>query len=152
MERRLESVSEPRRGTEVEQRPADGGEADHRVERVRGRPHVADPDEIACALTAGDHDAVARPAVVADLSVRQSLGESQRRGAGRCDLFSRGPEFEIHGGGTGSAHGGGSLVPLERSLEALAEDDVTGSLDAVEVDDRRRERELAVLEPLLLPV
>src|SRR6478735_11074160 len=128
MERRLESVSDPRRATEIKQRPPDGGEADQRVERACRRPHVADPNEIACALTAGDHDAVARPAVVADLRVRQSLGESHRRRAGRCDLFSRGPEFEIHGGGTGSAHGGGSLVPLERSLEALAEDDVTGSL------------------------
>ena len=139
-------------GAEVGERPAERGQADDRVEPARRRAHVPDADEVAGALAAGDHHAVTLSAVRPHLHVREALGHRDRSHAGRGDLVTARPELEAHRAHAGTAGRRRALVAVDRRLETLLEQLVDRRLDAVEVRDRGRERELVAVDPLLLPV
>ena len=128
---------------EVGERPAERGQADDRVQPAGRRAHVSDTDEVAGALAAGDHHAVALAAVGPHLHVGEPLGHRDRSHAGRGDLVAARPELEAHRARAGAAGRGRALVALDRRLEALLEQLVDRRLDAVELRDRGRERELA---------
>ena len=90
----LREIARTTKSTEVGKRASEGGHADDRVEPPRGRPHVADSNEVSRPLPARDHHSVLLTDVPAYLDVRQSVGNRDRSDAGggdRADRQSAGP-------------------------------------------------------------
>src|ERR1700677_4624729 len=140
--------------TETLQRTAEGRDGDDGIDRLGGRTHVTDAQELAQGLAAacGEDDAKMRAYGRAQRGILDAGGNADGSGGRRGDALVRRPEPQAHGERARATGLRGERVTSPDMLGPLREIQIEGGVETVHLGDRRGERERPIAARGVLPV
>ncbi len=125
-----------------------------RVDRLRGRPHVADPRQLAqgFATARWKHHAVAGTRSLAKRFLVDTLGRPHSGRGRRRDLVVGGPDRQAHRGDPRTHGLCRQRVARPNGFRPLIEIEIERRVEPVDLRDRWRERERLLAGPGIFPV